>query len=195
VLPVLVVLLAGCGLSSNEEPTALPPENLPPGLLDPNPNQGTGTTLTGSTTTAVPVYFLVRDGDDTRLAEVDREVTDATSAAARIGALLTQPPTESEIDEGITSAVPADLILNEEPTLDEATRVLTIDVSSELTDAAGVELTRAIAQIVYTATELEDVSAVRVLVDGEPTPVPDDDGAEKTGAVSRADYRSLQPEP
>ena len=186
-------IVAGCGLSPNDEPQAIPPENLPPGLIEPDPV--TSTTLRESPgTTSVPVYFLVRVGDETSLTEVDREVTEAGSPSARLGALLTEP-TADETEAGITTAIPADLILVSEPVLDEDTGVLTVNLSSELNVIQGAELTRAVAQIVYTATELDDVLGVRFLVDGEPTQVPDDDGVESAGAVGRADYRSLAPDP
>jgi spore germination protein GerM len=188
----LAALAVGCGLSPDNEPHAIAPGNLPPGLLDPNP--GTSTTLTGSpATTAVPVFFLVRVGDETRLTEVEREVADASSAAARVGALLTQP-TADETDAGITTAIPADLILLDEPILDEDERTLTVNLSDELNRLEGAELTRAVAQIVYTATELDDVAQVRFLVEGEEIPVPDDEGVETTGPVGQADYRSLDPD-
>jgi spore germination protein GerM len=187
----VVALAAGCGLSPDDEPNAIAPENLPPGLIDPNP--GTSTTLADSPgTSTVPVYFLVRVGDATRLIEVEREVADDSSPAARVGALLTQPTAE-ETDDGITTALPADLILVDEPALDEEEHILTVNVSRELNLLEGAELTRAVAQIVWTATELDDVQRVRFLVEGEPIPVPDDEGVEKSDAVGQADYRALAP--
>jgi spore germination protein GerM len=188
----LVALAAGCGLSPDDEPHAIAAENLPPGLIDPNP--GTSTTLANSPgTSTVPVYFLVRVGDETRLVAVEREVADDRSPAARVGALLTQPTAE-ETDDGITTAIPADLILVDEPALDEEGRTLTVNLSRELNLLEGAELTRAVAQIVWTATELEEVQRVRFLVEGEPIPVPDDEGIEKRDAVGQADYRSLAPD-
>ena len=183
---LLVASLVGgaCGVPANDGPQAISPANLPAGLLDPNP---------GTSTTPVPVYFIVRDGDVDRLTEVTREVAEPTMPAARIGALFSQP-TADEADAGITSSIPADLVLLQDPVLDEETGVLTIDLSSELFDIQSAELTRAVAQIVFTVTQLTDVLKVRFLVEGEATPVPDDDGVEKEDAVSKADYRSLDPD-
>lgn len=198
--PLLVVsllltaalLASSCGVVANDAPQAIASENLPAGLLDPNP--GTSTTLAGSpSTTAVPVYFIVRVGDQDRLAEVTREVNEPTSAGDRIGALFSQP-TADEADSGITSSIPADLVLLDDPVLSEETGVLTVNLSSELFGIQSAELTRAVAQIVYTVTELTDVLKVRFLVDGEATPVPNDDGVEKEAAVGKADYRSLDPQ-
>ena len=191
-LLVASVLGGACGVPADDGPQAIAPANLPAGLLDPNP--GTSTTLQGSpSTTPVPVYFIVRDGDVDRLAEVTREVTEPTLPASRIGALFSQP-TADEADAGITSSIPADLVLLQDPVLDEETGVLTIDLSSELFDIQSAELTRAVAQIVYTVTQLADVLKVRFLVEGEATPVPDDDGVEKKDPVGKPDYRSLDPD-
>lgn len=195
VLAVVVLtaslLGAACGVPANDGPQAIAPENLPAGLLDPNP--GTSTTVASSpTTTAIAVYFIVRDGDVDRLTEVTRDVAEPTLPSGRIGALFSQPTAE-EADAGITSSIPADLVLLHEPVLDEETGVLTIDLSSELFDIQSAELTRAVAQIVYTVTELADVLKVRFLVEGEPTTVPNDDGVEKEDPVGKADYRSLAP--
>jgi spore germination protein GerM len=182
-----------CGISSSDHPETIAAENLPPGLLDPNP--GTSTTLADSpATTSVPVYFLVRTGDEERLAAVDREVQDVDSAGERLRVLFSQPTAE-ENDSGITSAVPTDLVLLAEPELDPETGVLTVDLSSELFSVQAAELTRAVAQLVYTVTDVEGVSLVRFLVDGEPTPVPDDESVEKAGPVGRANYRALAPGP
>ena len=187
----LALLGAACGVTANDRPQAIAPENLPAGLLDPNP--ATSTTIASSpTTTPVPVYFLVREGDVERLRQITREVAEPTLASARIGALFSQPTAE-EADAGITSSIPADLVLLQEPVLDEESGVLTIDLSSELFDIQSAELTRAVAQIVFTVTELSDVLRVRFLVEGEATPVPNDDGVEKEDPVGRADYRSLSP--
>jgi spore germination protein GerM len=187
----LTLVGAGCGLSPNESPEAIAPENLPPGLLDPNPATSTPGESPGST--SVAVFFLERVGETTRLVEVEREVADSTSASERVGALLTQP-TADETEAGITTAIPADLILVEEPVLDEDSGVLTVDLSDELNLLQGAELSRAVAQIVYTATAVEGVAAVRFVVEGEAIPVPDDEGVAQEAPVDRSDYRSLRPD-
>lgn len=187
---ILLALVGGCGLSANDEPQIIAAENLPPGLLDPNP--GSSTTLADSpTTSSVTVFFLGRDGEDERLIGVKRDVANSDSPGDRLSALFSQPPTASEDEEGITTALPADLVLLEPPTVDAEAREVSVNLSSELSPIQGAELSKAFAQIVFTVTELDEVSQVRFFVDGEPIPVQDAEGVEKTGAVSRADYRAL----
>ena len=54
--------------------------------------------------------------------------------------------------------------------------VLTVDVSAELLDEPAPKLQLAIAQIVFTASELEGVREVRVTVMGGIRPWPDGEG-------------------
>jgi len=188
-----VVALGACGLDADDDPEAISPQDLPPGLIDPNPAP-TSTTLAGSPTTIeVPVYYLVRDGDEERLQEVEREVPAADEPSDRLAALFT-PPTETEADEGLTSSIPTDLVLLDASQIDTETKELSVNLSSDLLTIEGAELAKAFAQIVYTATDHDDVNQVGFYVEGEPIPALDAEGVEREGAVTRADYRPWQPE-
>lgn len=189
-LLAVLALLGGCGLSEHGEPQAIAPENLPPGLLEPNPVSSTTLPQSPGTTTVI-VYFLVRDGDGERLARVEREVANATEPGNRIGALFSQPPTEAE--EGLTTSIPADTVLVDVPVVDDEANELVVDLSNELFSIQGVGLAKAFAQIVYTVTEVDGVRQVRFLVDGRPYRAPDAEGVEKEGAVTRLDYAALAP--
>jgi len=190
----LVLLGAtGCGLSENSEPQAIPPENLPIGLLDPNPSSSTTLPESGATTT-ITVYFLTRDGDTTVLAPVEREVktVDAAMPGARIAALFAQP-TADEQDLGFTTSVPADTTLLRAPPQANEGDDLIIDVSSELFSVQGQDLANAFAQIVWTVSEIPGVRGVHFLRDGVDIAALDAEGTEQEGAVTMADYRSLAP--
>jgi spore germination protein GerM len=196
-LVALTLLLGagGCGLSANREPQAIPPENLPPGLLDPNPSSSTTLPESGATTT-ITVYFLARDGDTTLLAPVEREVktTEASMPGARIAPLFAQP-TPEEQDLGFTTSIPADTKLLRAPSPAKEGDDLVIDLSSELFSVQGQELANAFAQIVWTVSEIDGVSGVRFLRDGVEIAALDAEGTEQQGAVTTADYRSLAPSP
>ncbi len=185
-----IVLLGGCGLAANSEPQAIAPENLPPGLLDPNPTSSS--TLPESPgTTSVAVYFLTSDGE--RLVATEREVPDANSPGARIAALFLGPPTEEESPDDLDTSIPQGTVLASPPVLDVDQQLLTIDLSQEIFDIQGPASARAFAQIVWTVTELDGVRQVRFLVGGLASPAPDAEGVEKEGPVSRTDYSSLAP--
>jgi spore germination protein GerM len=191
-LVALLALMGGCGLSEDARPQAIPPENLPPDLLDPNP--GSSTTLPESAgTTSVSVYFLEQVGDRERLVSVPREVNDPSSPGERVTALLTQPSATDQA-QGFTTSIPADtklLDVEENPKDKE----LVLHLSNQLFDVEGQELAKAFAQIVWTVTEPDagDFRQVRFIVDSQPIRALDADGVEKEGAVTRADYTALAP--
>ena len=191
-LVVLLALTGACGLSEDGGPQAIAPENLPPDLLDPNP--GTSTTLAQNPgNELVSVYFIEADGDDVRLAEVERRVADDQDPGDLMAALLAQP-TEEDAAAGITTTVPADTTLRALPLLNEETGELVIDLSSEFLSIEGPELAKAFAQMVWTVTEVDAVDRVRFLVDGEPIRAQNAEGAEKKdGPVMRRDYIILAP--
>ena len=185
----VVIGLGACGVAADDEPQAIQPEDVPSDLLDPNPP--TSTTLSGSPTTSVTVYLLVRTGSTTRLAPTEREVGDASSRGERIAALLL-PTSAEEQEEGLISSIPSDTVLLDTE-LVEASDELVVNLSGALFDVQGPELANAFAQIVWTVTELEGVRQVRFRVDGETYRAPDAEGIEQDGAVTRADYSDVAP--
>jgi spore germination protein GerM len=193
-LPLLVaallVAVAGCGLTENDAPQVIASENLPPDLLDPNPGSSTSVAGTGETEPA-PVFLIERDGDTTRLRAVDREVIDADEPGQRLVVLL-MPPSEDELADGLITSIPTDTVLLDTD-LDEEARELVVDLSDEIFAIQSSELANAFAQIVYTATEVEGVSQVRFLVEGEEIQTLDGEGRPVDGAVTRADYVALNP--
>ncbi|MEQ1787272.1 MAG: GerMN domain-containing protein [Acidimicrobiales bacterium] len=186
----LLALAGGCGLSEDDGPQAIAPENLPPELLDPTPD--TSTTVPAGATT-VTVYFIEQVGDRERLVAVEREVQNGTDPGDRVGALLAQPPSDEEAASGISSSITADTTLPSAPVFIEARNEIVIDLSSEFVSIEGRELAKAFAQIVWTVTELESIDQVRFLVDGVETRALDAEGAEQEGAVNRAQYNALRP--
>lgn len=185
----LVVGAVACGVTADDAPKAIRAEDLPPDLLDPNPP--TSTTISGSPTGSVTVYLLARSGGTTRLAPVEREVSDPSNRLELINALLT-PPSAEEQDLGLISSIPGDTVLLDTELLEES-RELVINLSGALFDVQGRELANAFAQLVWTVTELDDVRQVRFKVDGENYRAPDAEGIEQEGAVTRSDYSALAP--
>ncbi len=187
----VVVAAVGCGLAEDGSPEAIAPDNVPPDLLDPNPP--TSSTLPGSPDTSpVTVYFLdERAGEDNVLTAVEREVVDPTRPGPRIEALLNQPPTEEESEDGVFTSIPSGVRLLDTD-LNQSSQVLRINLSQELFDIEGRELSNAFAQMVWTAAELDGVRQVRFQVDGEDIQARDDEGSERS-VVNTGDYRSLAP--
>jgi spore germination protein GerM len=69
--------------------------------------------------------------------------------------------------------------------------VLTVDVSPEITELSGDLLALAVAQIVFTASEIEGVRAVRLRVDGQDQQWPKGDGETREGTLTVYDYPGL----
>lgn len=188
-LPAVLLLTAGaCGLNANDEPQAIPVENLPPGLLDPDPSSTT-TAPGPPATRPVTVYLLAGGGDEERLAPVEREVGDPPSPASRLTALLS-PLTPAETRRGLTSTIPADTVLLDAVVTSNEVRV---NLSGEFFAIQGLELAKAYAQVVWSLTEIDGISRVRFSVEGQDSGVLDGEGVEKQGPVTRADYATLAP--
>jgi len=182
------LLLGGCGLSENGEPQAIPPGNLPPELLDPDPSSSTSVPGAG---TPVAIYLLASDGEVERLVAVPREIPELDEPGQRVDAVL-RPLTEAEVDGGFSTFIPGDTVLLDTE-LDQETGIVTVNLSNELFSVEGESLSKAFAQIVYSVFEDERVREVRFRRDGETIQAQDDGGAGRD-TVTKADYRAFAPE-
>ncbi|MET0912539.1 MAG: GerMN domain-containing protein, partial [Acidimicrobiales bacterium] len=72
-------------------------------------------------------------------------------------------------------------------------QVLTLDLSEQFTTVVGQRFIAAVAQIVYTATDLDGIEAVSFRVEGEDFPVNDENGAAVDEPVDRFDFVGLAP--
>ncbi len=188
-LAALVLVLGACGVSEDDEPRAIPIENVPFDLVDPNVTDST-TAPASPLTETVPVYFISRGSGQPLLAPTEREVKDAQEPLARIEALLEQRPDEAETAAGLTSSIPSETKLLSVDINSDG--VVSIDLSSDLLAVSGQELVLAFAQLVYSATEITGISRVQFKVDGKATNALDANGQERP-VVSRSDYDAVRP--
>jgi spore germination protein GerM len=178
----LVALGAACSLPADNEPRAIPEENLPEGLqvevTTTAPAPGDETRL---------VYFVEEpEGESARLIAVERSVSPDAGWRDVLEIVLAGP----EGEENRTNIPPDVELLGAE--LDEETGTLTIDLSEEMRDRAGAQLDLAFGQIVLTVTEFDEVDQVRFRIEGEDTPVGVAEGESKP-VVTRADYEPYDP--
>lgn len=184
-------LVGACGINEDRGPQAIAPENLPSDLLD--PDSGTSTSIADpSGNEPVDVYFIDQDDGEVHLAAVNRMVADGSDPGDALYALFAQP-TEEEANEGLVTSIPADTRLRTMPVLNEATKELVVDLSSEFLSIEGPGAPQAFAQIVWTVMGLVGVDRVRFLVDGKEISPLDDEGAERDGPVDRSDYATFTP--
>jgi spore germination protein GerM len=175
-LAIVAGVIAGCGLPTDDAPRPIPESDIPEELLA--PSSTTTPAETGAFT--VTLWWI----DDGLLAPRDGNVADFRIETA-IAAVLAGPP-PSDVGTSIPAGTTAVSI--EESDGD----VLVINLSEQITGIGSPELDRALAQIVYTATEEDDVEGVLFQVNGEALSVPTDAGV-VSDAVERDDFASQVP--
>lgn len=167
----VVVSLVGCGIQPDAAPRDIPVEDLVA-------EQGVSS---GTSASGADRIFLVAPGDDDKLSSVPRN---ATSRENLIEVLL-QGPNAEERDAQWVSNIPSgtDVLSTR-----SQGNVFTIDLSRDLIGLTGSPLAQAVAQIVYTASELDGVGAVQITVEGESLPFPKGNGDSTAGQLRVYDY-------
>lgn len=183
--------VVGCGgIPSDDGPTLVASEALPAEL-----SESSTTTVASGASFPGEVYLLYApaEGEERLLTcpvLVDRSDTTAGQAVEVLEALIELVPTESACLAALINAVPPDLqILGAE--VDD--RVLVLDLAN-LTAVQGVAARRAIAQIVFTATAIPGIDAVRFRQEGEDIAVNVSDGKtlSEGEAVEPSDFPKFQ---
>ncbi|MGY1709322.1 GerMN domain-containing protein [Geodermatophilus sp. SYSU D00758] len=175
-LPLLVaaVLLTGCGIPAQNRPELVPDVAQPPVA------SGDGAPPAGPRLTV----FFVRGAD---LAPVERRTSAATAVAALD--LLVEGPTRRESASGIRTALAPEAVAADEAFHPGTT---TVSVNRGFTALNGEDQLLAVAQVVWTLTDLPAVGSVRFTREGTPIEAPTDAGLTDR-PVTREDYRSVTP--
>jgi spore germination protein GerM len=134
------------------------------------------------------VFLLTSDEDsgERMLRSRSRQVDSTPDAVLEE---LFKGPNESELEAGLGTELPEELSLNSPSR--RIAGILTVDLSPEILELGLSQLRLAVAQIVFTASELEGVRAVRLRVDGENRDWPDGRGELESDALSTYDYPGL----
>ena len=164
--------VTGCSIQPNSAPRDVPEAQRPQLETEPEAGQAIG---------AGRVFLLAGSSAETRLRSVPRE-------AEPIIQSLLDGPNEGELDDGLQTALPSGLELRS--TRSTAT-TMTIDLSDEILNLNSAQLRVAIAQLVFTASEIEGVNDVRILVEGTPRTWPDGRGTLRSSALSVYDFPDL----
>lgn len=181
ILLAVAGLALACGVPEDDAPQELSADDVPFGLL-----------TTAPTTTTTPVdlppsrsadlYFV---NSEDLIEPIEREVDDRTPETI-IQTLLDTDT--AGLPSGLTSNIPPDTELVD-LTIDD--NVVTLDLTEQFTTVEGERFIAAVAQLVFTATDITAIDLVSFRVDGDPIPVSDEDGAAQDEPVSRIDYRGL----
>jgi spore germination protein GerM len=185
VLALVAGLLAACGVPIDQTAQKIPAKEVPVVLLTPTTDISSSTTSTIQRGNEVPVsiYFIGTAG----LVPVERVVRKPATLQAVLDA-LDAGPTPREISAGIQSALPS----NAQLTAEGVTKgVATIQLDSTFSAIGGTQSINALAQIVYSATHLPGIDAVRFEYAGTPIPAEIGNGELAYGPVDRSDYAQL----
>lgn len=178
----LGVMLSACGIGNDDTPRNIPE-------IDQMPLGVGGDSGAGAATGTARVYLLAPEvvGQTTSLEAVARDVDETPSAV--LEALLAGP-NAGELDLQYRTALPVDLRV-----LSTTSRggVLVIDLSRELLQLSGQVLVAAVAQLVFTGSEVPGVRSVKILVEGADQQWPAGNGEVQSAPLTVYDYPGLVP--
>lgn len=178
-LVLVLATAAGCGIRPDPEPRAIDADP----VID--PNAGSGSAATGAER-----IYLVAPGEQRLLRSVSRT---ARSAENLIETLL-EGPNEAEIEAHWATQIPAATTLLSS---DQQGSILYLDLTSDLTSLPAQVQPQALAQLVYTAAEVDGVEAIQITIDGESRALPTGNGQSTTSLLRTYDFpgfvQSVQP--
>lgn len=190
VLGGLALLFAACSVPTNDEPAELS-SDLFENLLATTTT--TDTTTPSGITKEVTEYLISTNGNQAELVGVPRQVDVDAGVQTILDDLFSRSiDTEGEErheERGLTSAIPQNAELLE-ATLSPGTTQLIVDINGLFGDEGiqGQGLRNALAQIVWTATELDEVRSVLFRNEGEPVAAVLGNGDNSQEPVRRSDY-------
>lgn len=177
-LAVLVgaVFLTACGVQTDESPRDI--ADAQRGPLGTSNGSGGGA---ASGTERIYLVGPVASGEVPQLEPVARTADTPTEL---IEALLAGA-NSAELEQQFRSAIPVGTELN---AVGLQGGTLRVDLSSELQAASGDDLIDALAQLVFTSSELDGVRQVRILIDGAGQLWPVGDGTLSSEPLTVYDY-------
>lgn len=181
VAPVLAGLLfAGCGISTDDNPRNIP-------TADQEQLGVAADRSAGAATGTARVYLLAPEaaGQSQVLQAVARDVDET---AIELLTALFAGPNADELESQFRTALPAGIQL-----LSTGRRgaVLRVDISKDLLQLSGQVLMAAVAQIVFTASELDGVQSVKILIEGADQQWPAGNGELQSDPLTVYDFPGL----
>lgn len=184
----LVASLASCGISNDSAPRDIPEADR---LTLDNSAKETSDPARGTDR----IYLLAPDApnETQHLRAAQRDI--GSSATRRLQSLFGSL-TSLEVSERLRTAIPDGLELHSAVLQPSGT--LVVDVSDQLLDLSANSLIDAVAQIVFTASEVDGVQRIDLVVDGKSRQWPAGDGELQADPLTVYDYpgfiESTQPD-
>jgi Sporulation and spore germination len=171
----VLLLLTGCAIQPDSAPRDIPED-----LVE--RETPVGTPAGGAARGSDRIYLLAPDGAEQPLRTVQR---DTNNDAQTLLSELINGPNPGELEAGYRTAIPENLELRSVGVDDG---VVQVDLSDALLDLSGGDLTRAVAQVVFTSSEIPGAESVLIRVDGATQEWPDGSGAQHRGPLTTYDF-------
>lgn len=177
---VAAVAVGGCAISPDSAPRDIP-------VLQQDELLASSDRSAGAATGTARIFLLSPEGGGqaTTIVAVPRDVVE--TPLALLGALLAGP-NDDELDAQYRTAIPTDVQVR---SAQVRGGTLVVDMSPGLLQLAGDGLIDAIAQIVFTASELSGVRSVKILIDGADQQWPTGTGVFQATPLTVYDYPGL----
>jgi spore germination protein GerM len=174
----LGMLLASCGINNDGAPRDIPEADRL--SLDNSANQ-----TAGATSGTDRIYLLAPESpnETQHLRAAQRDI--GSSATRRLQSLF-GGLTAVEVGSRLRTAIPDGLELHSAVLQPSGT--LVVDVSDQLLDLSATSLIDAVAQIVFTASEVDGVQRIDLVVDGKARQWPAGDGELQADPLTVYDY-------
>jgi spore germination protein GerM len=178
VIVAMLALLASCGIANDTAPRNIPEADRP--SLANSANQAAG-----ATSGTDRIYLLAPESPNEaqHLRPTQRDV--GSSATRRLESLF-GALTVAEVSSRLRTAIPEGLVLHS--AVLQADGTLVVDVSDEMLALSAGALIDAVAQIVFTASEVDNVQRIDLLADGKPRQWPAGDGELQRDPLTVYDY-------
>jgi spore germination protein GerM len=180
---VAAMVVAGCSVTPDNSPRDIEAGALTLTEQDQS-NVGQAAAGTGR------IYLQAPDvpGEPARLQAVSRDIDDDPDAV--MAALLAGPNT-TEFDDSYRSGLPPGLqVLG---ITRQSRGVVRLNLDDAIATLRGDELILALAQIVYTLTDVSGVTGVSITVEGNEVPWPASNGELQTDPLTVYDFPGLEP--
>lgn len=188
VVSLAMLLVSGCGIQNDDEPRSIDDSNRPDFVANTS-----NAPISSSGSDRIYLLAPSTQTEGNRLRAAARDVGD--SARQRLQSLFSPLSVTESIDR-LTTAIPDGLQLNSAVLRSDGT--LAVDVTDELLSLSINALIDAVAQIVFTASEVSEVQQIELLVNGRARQWPASDGELQAQALTVYDYpgfvESTQPD-
>lgn len=177
---VAALALAGCSIGPDSAPRDIP-------VLQQDELLASSDRAAGAATGTARIFLLSPEsgGQATTIVAVPRDVDETPIALLRA---LLAGPNDDELDAQFRTAIPTDVEVRSALVRGGT---LIVDMSPGLLQLAGDGLIDAIAQVVFTASELSGVRAVKILIDGSDQQWPTGTGVFQAAPLTVYDYPGL----